>query len=158
MYTIRCVHWTMFKRFSGSMLLLCPNDGFYRMCNTCSKQRHWYLQYRKTPLHLAAENGHLAVVTLLLDHAAHVDAKAVVRLWTSFLECDCWWNVAMRHICLDANFYYSLIKTLDTPFHKASEFGHLAVVTLLLDRAVGVNAVNSVSIDAWLQASTPLGP
>ena len=44
----------------------------------------------------------------------------------------------------------------DTPFHEASEFGHLAVVKLLLDRAVDVNARNSVSIDAWLLASTPL--
>jgi len=36
------------------------------------------LQVDRTPLHVAAQEGHADIVTLLLQHAADIDAKDMV--------------------------------------------------------------------------------
>ena len=66
-----------------------------------------------TALYLAAENGHLNIVRLLVDKGSHV-------------------NVAMRRFgTFDEN---------RTPLQKAAENGHLEIVRLLADRGAHMNS------------------
>ena len=74
-----------------------------------------------TPLHFAAQNGHLEVVRLLLERGANVNAQNTDELW---------WRERR------------------TPLHFAAQNGHLDVVRLLLERGANVNAETS-GVAGW---------
>jgi hypothetical protein len=97
--------------------------------------------YRRTCLHTAAQNGHLAICRLLIDKGAQLEAKDVSDMtplhWAAIrghveivrLLCD-------RGADIEARCYDGL-----TPLHWASRNGHISVVKELIEeRNAEINA------------------
>ncbi|MBA3954124.1 ankyrin repeat domain-containing protein [Candidatus Dependentiae bacterium] len=73
-----------------------------------------------TLLYVAAKNGHVDLVQLLLAKSAHIDGGEGTKVYD---ECDI--------------YEYDYL----TPLHAAARKGHLAIVTLLLNAGANVNAL-----------------
>ncbi|KAF4338216.1 ankyrin repeat-containing protein [Fusarium beomiforme] len=104
----------------------------------------------RTALLWAAEHGHEAVVQLLLDWDAYIEA-ADHDGWTPLLRAAEKGHEAVVQLLLAWDAY---IETADkwgqTPLLRAAENGHEAIVRLLLDRGAYTEAV-----DKW-EGRTPL--
>ncbi|KAG7284889.1 hypothetical protein NEMBOFW57_009504 [Staphylotrichum longicolle] len=94
-------------------------------------------EYDGTPLHYAAFNGHEAVVRLLLEKGAAIDAKGAA--------------IDAKGAAIDAKGAAIVAKGEynGTPLHHAAKTGHEAVVRLLLEKGAAIEAKDR---DDW----TPL--
>jgi ankyrin repeat protein len=86
------------------------------------------LQAGHTPLHEAANKGHVEVVKILLEAGATVDAKTKVLR----LDSPCISQLLTTPVDLQSG---------QTPLHYASAQGHTAVVKLLLDSGADVMVI-----------------
>ena len=95
-------------------------------------------RYGQTPLFYAAQNGHMAVVKLLLEKGADVNDRSMplhtassnghVKVVSLLLEKGAGVNVTNQD--------------RSTPLQWASDNGHVEVVRLLLEKGANVNAVS----------------
>jgi ankyrin repeat protein len=100
-------------------------------------------KYGRTALHLAAMNGHLEIVKLLLEHGADVNAKTKEGYGYTALHSAA------------SNGHLEIVKLLlehgadvnaktkyggYTALHSATMNGHLEIVKLLLEHGADVNA------------------
>ena len=90
----------------------------------------YILQKGWTALHHAAYNGHLEIVTLLINSGCDINITDIV----SHKKC----------IISDSRMCYILQRGW-TALHKAAEKGHLAIVTLLISNGCDINITNEVS-------------
>ncbi|KAG4414362.1 hypothetical protein IFR04_012499 [Cadophora malorum] len=94
-----------------------------------------------TPLHLAADKGHLAVVRLLLDCGASVDTLTASNYTPLHLAADKG-HLAVVRLLLDCGASVdTLTASNHTPLHLAANKGHLAVVRLLLGGGASVDSL-----------------
>ena len=100
--------------------------SFWLLPPTCSWNR--FETQGRTPLHLAAAEGHKHVVALLLDNGAEVDARDDAR-WTplDWAAANGMTNTARVLLENDAP-VESMDKNQTTPLHLAAEAGHPSVV------------------------------
>ena len=110
-----------------------------------------------TPLIIAAHNGHLKSVKILLSYKADIEARGTLKLGNEVIEgCTPLWAAAACG-CLDV--VKLLIKrnadvesrtsTGSTPLRAAAHQGHLDIVRCLVASGADVNACN-------VEESTPL--
>ncbi|MCJ1383045.1 hypothetical protein MMC17_006158 [Xylographa soralifera] len=80
--------------------------------------------YHRTPLHIAVEQGHGPVVSLLLDHGVNIESK----------------ELTICEILLDHEARINARNRFDsTPLTEAARGGHLEVVKLLVQRGADIN-------------------
>lgn len=97
------------------------------------------------PLLLAAGNGHLAVVKLLLTEGARVDARNVCGETPLIRAAHNGHWFVVEHL-LDAGADINAIDLGDnTALHWAAMRGHVEIVQLLLKRGADAGAVNKLS-------------
>ena len=103
-----------------------PGCGFQAEVDAVDK-------YNSTPLHLAAWEGHAAVVTKLLQASAAVDA-ANVNGWTP-LHCAAGnGHAAVAELLLQANASPTAVdKSCNTPADFAKQYGHDELAKRLLE-------------------------
>ena len=77
---------------------------------------------RRLPLHLAAEQGHLSVVRVMLNHHKFREINTIERIYS-----------ATRGHWTPAPVYYPLSHMYGTALHQASMNGHVGVVIALLN-------------------------
>ena len=78
-------------------------------------------KYDISPLHYAADEGHLEIVKLLISQGADIDAKGAFHLYYSPM-----------HLILGC-----------TPLHLAANKGHLEIVKFLISHGAKYNAKNN---------------
>ena len=106
----------------------------------------------ETPLYLAAAYGHAAVVKLLLNHNANVNAVDKNAGWTPLHRAA---NAAVAELLLNHNADVNATPTESrvTPLHLAAMSGRTDVVELLLKHNANVNAVTVAGITPLLWAA-----
>lgn len=96
------------------------------------------------PLLLAAGNGHLAVVKLLLDEGSRVDQRSV-QAETPLIRASHNGHYFVVGHLLDAGADINAIDLGDnTALHWAAMRGHVEIVELLLKRGADAGAVNKL--------------
>ena len=83
------------------------------------------VQYKKTPLHQAASNGHKEVVSFLLKNGAKIDALSQV--------CP----HMITFICFN---HSQFVQYERTPLHKSASSDHKGIVSILLENGVQIDA------------------
>ena len=92
---------------------------------------------------VAAQNGHLEVVRLLVDNKADVNAADQVA--QRHAPCSLHSSAIHPFACAHSHRRCALFQDGNTPIIPAAEFGHLAVVGFLMDKEAAINAANHVS-------------
>ena len=106
-----------------------------------------------TPLIIAAHNGHLNSVKILLEYGADIEARGTLKIGDEISEgCTPLWGAAAANhldvveLLLEQNADVdSKTSTGSTPFRVAAHEGHLDIVRCLVDRGADVNARNEES-------------
>ena len=112
-----------------------------------------------TPLIIAAHNGHLNSVKILLSYKADIEARGTLKIGDEVAEgCTPLWgaaaadHLAVVELLLEQNADVdSKTSTGSTPLRVAAHEGHLDIVRCLVHRGAGVNARNDCN-----EESTPL--
>ena len=112
-----------------------------------------------TPLIIAAHNGHLNSVKILLSYKADIEARGTLKIGDEVSEgCTPLWgaaaadHLAVVELLLEQNADVdSKTSTGSTPLRAAAHEGHLDIVRCLVDRGADVNARNDCN-----EESTPL--
>ena len=106
-----------------------------------------------TPLIIAAHNGHLNSVKILLEYGADIEARGTLKIGDEISDgCTPLWGAAAADhldvvkLLLEQNADVdSKTSTGSTPFRVAAHEGHLDIVRCLVDRGADVNARNEES-------------
>ena len=112
-----------------------------------------------TPLIIAAHNGHLKSVKILLSYKADIEARGTLKIGDEVSEgCTPLWGAAAADhldvvkLLLEQNAdVESKTSTGSTPLRVAAHEGHLDIVRCLVERGADVNARNDCK-----EESTPL--
>ena len=112
-----------------------------------------------TPLIIAAHNGHLNSVKILLSYKADIEARGTLKIGDEVSEgCTPLWgaaaadHLAVVELLLEQNADVdSKTSTGSTPLRVAAHEGHLDIVRCLVHRGADVNARNDCN-----EESTPL--
>ena len=112
-----------------------------------------------TPLIIAAHNGHLNSVKILLGYGADIEARGTLKIGNEVAEgCTPLWgaaaadHLAVVKLLLEQNADVdSKTSTGSTPLRVAAHEGHLDIVRCLVHRGADVNAHNDCN-----EESTPL--
>ena len=115
-----------------------------------------------TPLIIAAHNGHLNSVKILLGYGADIEARGTLKIGNEVAEgCTPLWGAAAADhldvvkLLLEQNADVdSKISTGSTPLRVAAHEGHLDIVQCLVDRGADVNARNYTA--DYNEESTPV--
>ena len=115
-----------------------------------------------TPLIIAAHNGHLNSVKILLGYGADIEARGTLKIGNEVAEgCTPLWGAAAADhldvvkLLLEQNADVdSKISTGSTPLRVAAHEGHLDIVKCLVDRGADVNARNYTA--DYNEESTPV--
>ncbi|XP_075045306.1 ankyrin repeat domain-containing protein 27 isoform X2 [Mixophyes fleayi] len=95
-----------------------------------------------TPLHISALQGHSLLVSLLLKHGAHVDAKNGNRALPLHLACLKGHLEVVKMLMECSTGKNKKDMNGNTPLIYACIGGHLEIATLLLERGASVNLCN----------------
>lgn len=95
-----------------------------------------------TPLHIAALHGHSILVTLLLKHGAHVDAKNGNRALPLHLACHKGHFEVVKILIEFSTGKNKKDMNGNTPLIYSCIAGHQEMTTLLLERGAAVNLSN----------------
>ncbi|KAJ1561982.1 hypothetical protein HK405_001192, partial [Cladochytrium tenue] len=95
-----------------------------------------------SPLHIAAQFGHVEVAQLLLANLADVDARDVDQLTPLHFAAQIGHVETAQQLLANAAAVDARNKDQWTPLHYVAQNGHAAVVQLLLSNAAAVNARN----------------
>ncbi|RWQ97089.1 ankyrin unc44 [Paecilomyces variotii] len=91
------------------------------------------IESRRTPIHQAAQNGHLKVVELLLEHGAMadpIDSDHITPLWSAAQEGH--YDICKLLLENDVAIEVESSDAARRPMHQAAQCGHLRIVELLL--------------------------
>jgi len=106
----------------------------------------------QTPLHWACRKGHSAIVRLLLDHGADMNARNGLHNTPLDLACETDGHLDIARMLIEAGADVDAKNSAangKTPLHAACWHGHSDIVRLLIEVAADVNARN-------LNGNTPL--
>lgn len=106
-------------------------------------------QNHKTALHLAAENGHEAVVGVLLSARAAVDSPDAEGS-TPLLSVAARGHTGIAKLLLDAGASVDICPGQMSPLHIAADSGHAGVVNLLLQAGASTDCIGAQGRDSPL--------
>ena len=113
-----------------------------------------------TPLIIAAHNGHLNSVKILLGYGADIDARGTLKIGDVVVKgCTPLWAAAATghldvvRLLIERNADVDGRTSKDsTPLRAASHEGHLDIVRCLVERGADVNAQNKVGVTPLMSA------
>lgn len=91
----------------------------------------YVVQGNATPLHVACVHGHVAIADYLLHSGADKDARTFVTTQFIFIICDSYTLLTTYYYNFQADF---------TPLHYVSEYGHLQIANLLINKGADFEA------------------
>jgi ankyrin repeat protein len=110
---------------------------------------------RDTPLILAADNGHVEVVRVLLEGGADVQ-RSNFRTSVALHRASSHGHLDVCRLLLDWGANVNTVggpgSQKDTALHNAAEWGHLPVVKLLVERGANVTLKNALGWTAAEEA------
>ncbi|CAF0975888.1 unnamed protein product, partial [Brachionus calyciflorus] len=96
-----------------------------------------------TSLHMATENGHSSIVSLLLDYGADVTIKNEENITALDLSCRLGFFEISKNIINNCTNFNEREKLNEYPLHTACYEGAYEVVKLLLHKGVPIDQLNS---------------
>ena len=106
-----------------------------------SKARNQYGYRPIQPIHLAASRGFVAVVKLLLDYGAAIEAKSTLDGTEALYQAARSGHKAVVRLLLE---HGAAIEATDQsghrPIHTAAGRGHVAIVQMLLEKGAAIDA------------------
>lgn len=113
--------------------------------------KYIFIQVDRTPIHLAAQNGHIDIVDLLIAGGASVNhTDMVLQLYFTFL-CFVLNDHDNFVKCESHDFILHHYQLNMTPLHWACDSGHVDIVRLLLRNGAKMDVESKVIVHFYCQ-------
>ena len=131
------------EKSGGAIIIVSILREIYGNLMRGTKQHHKHLQkWQTTPLHLAAEGGHLGAYHLIMENVINKNPLGMI---SDAITCT-YMKRENFHAFHEA-----------TPLHLAAKNGNLAVCKLIIENIFDKNPTpSSISDESWMDQSTPL--